>query len=191
MIPKIHPDLRLEATVAFLVGSAFLVSGLFLLFWGCVLVGTLTGLIHWFVPEHFQTSIIGWLVPALCFLSGGVLVYLSRHLLMVYRSWLIRVTWLLGNTQPRRMILTFSQPRGASGRVGELREDGKPQTSQPSETLEIRSPQWKIKDPGTNPVEVFREFEPDGIMVMATPAGIIWGFRKPMDFADNLTRSSV
>jgi hypothetical protein len=191
MISRIHPDLRMEATVAFLVGSAFFLSGLFLLFWGCILVGILTGLIHWFVSEHFQASIIGWLVPALCFLSGGVLVYLGRHLLMVYRRWLIKVTWLLGNTQPRKMILTFPQPRGASGRVGELREDGKPQTSQPSETVEIRSPQWKIKDPGANPVDVFRDLEPEGIMVMATPAGLIWGFRKPMGLPDNLTRSRV
>jgi hypothetical protein len=191
MSSRFHPDLRLEAAVALLVGAAFFVCGLFLLFWGCVLVGILTGLIHWFVPDHFQASIIGWLVPALCFLSGGVLVYLGRHLLMVYRRWLLRVTWLLDNTQPRKMILTFPQLRGASGRVAELREDGKPQTSEPSETVEIRSPQWKIKDPGGNPVEVFREFEPEGIVVMATSHGIIWGFRKPRGFPDSPTESRV
>jgi len=188
---RFHPDLRLEAAVALLVGSAFLVSGLFLLFWGLILIGALTGLVSWFNAEHFQASIIGWLVPGLCFLSGGVLVYLGRHLLMVYRRWLLRVTWLLGNTQPRKMILTFPQPRGASARVAELREDGKPQTSQPGETVEIRSPQWKIKDLGTNLVEVFREFEPEGIVVMATSYGIIWGFRKPMIVPDSPAGSRI
>jgi hypothetical protein len=113
------------------------------------------------------------------------LVYLGRHLLMVYRRWLLRVTWLLSNMQPRKMILTFPKPQGASGRVAELREDGKPEMSEPAETVEIRSPQWKIKDPGVYPVHVFREFEPEGIVVVAAPHGIIWGFRRPTGLPDN------
>jgi len=183
---KIHPDLRLEASVAFLVGAVFLMSGLVLLIWGMVLVGTLTGLVSWFKVQQFHVSLVAWLVPALCFISGGVLVYLGRHLLMVYRRWLIRATWLLENIQPRKMILTFAQPRGPSGRIAELREGAKPETSGPSQTVEIRSPQWKFRDPGPNLVEVFGEFEPESIVVMATPSGIIWGFRKSPGVADNL-----
>jgi hypothetical protein len=183
---RIHPDLRLEARAALVFGSIFLVTGIFLLFWGIVLVGVLIGLIHWFNSEPFDASIIGWLVPTLCFLSGGVLFYGGRHLVTVYCGWLHRVSWVLGNMQPRKMILTFPQHPGTSGRVAELREQGEQETAEPSETVEIRSPQWKIRDLGANLVEVFRELELDGVMVLVTSYGIIWGFRKPVNFADSL-----
>ena len=182
MSSRIHPDLKIEFRIAFFFGLVFLLAGIFLLFWGCVLVGFLTGLVHWFSSYQFPASIVGWLVPALCFLSGGVFFYVGRHLAVVYVGWLSRASWLLGHMQPRKMILTFPQPPGPAGRLAELREEGKPETSEPSETVEIRSPQWKIKNLGTNLVEVFREFEPDGIVAMATDYGIVWGFRKPREF---------
>jgi hypothetical protein len=184
MILKIHPNLRLEASVAFIVGLGFMLFGLFLLFWGLVLCGTLVGWIRWFTAGSFQGSLVGWLVPALCFLSGGVLVYLGRHLLMVYRGWLLRVTWLLSNTQPRKMILTFPQYGGARGRIAELREDGKPEGARRGEVVDVRSPQWKIKDLSANCVDVFREVEPEGIVAIMADYGVIWGFRKLMDLSD-------
>ena len=165
------------------LGLLFLFSGLFLLLWGLILVGILTGLIRWFAVEGFQTTLIGWLVPSLCFLSGGLLFYFGRHLAVVYTGWLRRATWLLDHTQPRRMVLTFPQHSGAPGRLAELREEGKPDAPEPTETVEVRSPQWKIKDPRENLVDVFREFESDGIVVMAAAYGIVWGFRKRRDFA--------
>jgi hypothetical protein len=188
---KVHPNLRLEFGISMVLGLVFLLSGISLLVWGLILVGILTGLVHWFAVDGFQTSIISWLVPALCFLSGGVLFYFGRHLAMVYPGWLRRVTWLLDHTQPRKMVLTFPQHSGTPGRTAELREEGKPDMPEPSETVEVRSPQWKIKDPGENLVDVFREFESDGIVVMAAGYGIIWGFRKPRDFAGSMTQSGV
>jgi hypothetical protein len=183
MSARIHPDLIIEFRIAFFLGLVFLLAGIFLLFWGFVLIGVLTGLVHWFSSSQFPASIVGWLVPALCFLSGGVFFYLGRHLAMVYVGWLSRASWLLGNMQPRKMILTLPQRPGPAARLAELREEGKPETSEPSETVELRSPQWKINNLRTNVVEVFREFEPDGIVAMTTDYGIVWGFRKPMEMA--------
>jgi hypothetical protein len=189
MISRIHRDLRLEFGISMILGVILFISGIALLLWGVILVGTLLGLVHWFSTEGFQTSIISWLVPALCFLSGAVFAYLGRHLAAVYPGWMRRATWVLGNTQPRKMLLTLPQGPEAPGRIAELRDPGKPESSPPSEIVELRSPQWKIKDLRTNPVEVFREFEPDGIVVMATGYGIIWGFRKPDALGEGLTRS--
>ena len=187
MNSRIHRDLKLEFSISLILGLVLLISGIALLLWGVVLVGTLIGLVHWFATEGFQTSIVGWLVPALCFLSGAVFAYFGRHLAAVYPGWMRRATWLIGNTQPRKMLLTFPQGREASGRIAELREPGKPESSPPSEIVELRSPQWKIKDLSANPVDVFREFEPEGIVVMVVSYGIIWGFRKPAALADGLT----
>lgn len=189
MSARIHQNLRLEFGVSLVLGLVFLISGMALLLWGVILVGILVGLVHWFITEGFQSSIIGWLVPALCFLSGGVFVSFGRHLASVYPGWLRRASWLVGNTQPRKMDLIFPQGREASGRLAELREAGKPESSPPSEIVEVRSPQWKIKDLKGNPVDVFREFEPDGIVVMVASYGIIWGFRKPDALAEGLTGS--
>jgi hypothetical protein len=185
MSSRIHPDLKLEFRIALILGLVLLFAGIFLLCWGLVLVGVLTGLVHWFVSDQFPTTLVGWLVPALCFLSGGAFFYAGRHLATVYVGWLRRASWLLGTMQSRKMVLTFPQRPGASVRLAELREEGKPETSEPSETVEIRSPQWKIKDLGTDLVEVFREFEPDGIVAMTTVYGIVWGFRKPREFAEH------
>ena len=178
MSVKIHPGLKTEFRIARFFGLVFFLAGIFLLCWGVVLVGVLTGLVHWFVSGPIAPSLIGWLVPALCFLSGGVLLYFGRHLLTVYAGWLKRASWLLGQVQPRKMMLSLPQDPGAAGRLAELREEGKPETSGPAEAVEIRSPQWKIKDLGTNLVEVYREVEPDGIVAMVTGRGIVWGFRK-------------
>jgi hypothetical protein len=180
MSSKIHPDLKVEFRIAFFFGLVFLCVGIFLLFWGLVLVGVLTGLVHWFSSDQFPVTIVGWIVPLLCFLSGGVLFYAGRHLATVYVGWLSRASWVLGHMQPRKMILRLPQPPEASGRLAELRDEGKPDASEPAETVEIRSPQWKIKNLGTNLVEVFREFEPDGVVAMITDYGIVWGFRKPI-----------
>jgi len=185
MSTGIHPELKIESRIAFFFGLVFLFAGIFLLFWGLVLVGVLTGLVHWFVSGQFPPSIIGWLVPAVCFLSGGVFFYSGRHLAMVYVGWLRRASWLLTHMQPRRMMLRFPQDPGAGGRLAELREEGKLETSEPDEIVEIRSPQWKIKDLGTSLVEVYREVEPDGIVAMVTGRGIVWGFRKPGGFIEN------
>jgi hypothetical protein len=184
MSSNIHPDLRLESGAALGFGAIFLASGLFLLFWGVILVGVLLGLIQWFNAESFQASLVGWLVPLLCFLSGAALFTIGRHLVGVYRGWLRRVSWLLGNAQPRNMLLTFPLLPGASGRVAQLREEGRQETAEPDETVEIRSPQWKMKALGTGLVQVFREFEPDGILAMVTSCGIIWGFRKTVNLVD-------
>ena len=156
MSSRIHQNLKLEFSISLVLGLVFLVSGIALLLWGVILVGILIGLVHWFVTEGFQSSIVGWLVPALCFLSGGVFVYFGRHLAAVYPGWLRRASWLLGNTQPRKMLLTFPQGREASGRIAELREAGKPESSPPSEIVELRSPQWKIKDLSANPGRCFQ-----------------------------------
>jgi hypothetical protein len=179
MVAKIHPDLRVETGIAFFLGLVFLFAAIFLLFWGLVLVGVLTGLVHWFVSGQITPSIVGWLVPAVCFLSGGVFFYFGRHLAMVYVGWLRRASWLLDHMQPRKMTLTLPQHPEAGGRLAELREEGKAERSEPGEIVELRSPQWKIKDLGTTVVEVYREFEPDGIVAMVTRRGVVWGFRKP------------
>lgn len=191
MSSRIHRDLRLEFGISLTVGLVFLVSGVALLFWGVVLVGILLGLVQWFIKEGFQTSLVSWLVPAVCFLSGGVFCYWGRHLAMVYPGWLRRASWLLSQTQPRKMILSFPQQPGSSGGTAELREEGKLDQSPPSETVDIRSPQWKIKSLGVAPVDVFREFEPDGIVVLTAPYGIIWGFRKPAALSDGLAKRGV
>jgi hypothetical protein len=191
MSSKIHRDLRLEFGISLVVGLVFLASGIALLLWGGILVGILLGLFHWFIKEGFQTSIVSWLVPAVCFLSGGVFCYWGRHLAVVYSGWLRRASWLLSQTQPRKMVVSFPQRSEAPGRTAELREEGKPDQSPPSEIVEIRSPQWKIRDLSANPVDAFREFEPDGIVVLAARYGIIWGFRKPDALPDNLTKTSV
>ena len=186
----IHQNLKVEFGISMVLGLVFLFSGIALLLWGVILVGILIGLVHWFVTEGFQSSIVGWLVPALCFLSGWVFVHFGRHLALVYPGWLHRASWLLSNTQPRKMVLTFPQGQEAAGRTGELRDAGKPESSPPSDIVELRSPQWKIKDLKANPVDVFREFEPEGIVVMVAGYGIIWGFRKPDALAEGLiTRS--
>lgn len=176
---RIHRNLRLEAGVSLAMGSVFLISGVALLVWGVILVGILVGWVHWFITPGFRPSPVGWLVPTVCFLSGGVLFHFGRHLALVYPRWLHRATWLLGNVQPRKMLLTFPEGREASGKIAELREPGKPESSPPADTVEIRSPYWKIKDLAPDPVEVFREIEADGIVAMAANSGIIWGFRKP------------
>jgi hypothetical protein len=181
-----HPDLRLEAGAALGFGAIFWVSGLFLISWGVVLVGVLLGLIHWFSAESFQSSLVGWLVPLLCFLSGGALLYIGRHLTGVYRGWLRRVSRLLASVQPRTMLITFPQLPGSVGRVAHLHEEGRAETAEPTETVEIRSPQWKMKELGPGQVKVFREFEPDGITAMATNCGVIWGFRKTVKPAEPL-----
>jgi len=191
MSSRIHRDLRLEFGVSLIVGLVFLVSGVALLLWGMILVGILLGLVHWFIKEGFQTSIVSWLVPALCFLSGGVFCYWGRHLALVYPGWLRRASWLLSQTQPRKMVLSYPQRSDSSGRTAELREEGKPDQSPPSETVEIRSPQWKIRDFSASPVDIFREFEPDGIVVLITRYGVVWGFRKPGGLADDLTKRGV
>ena len=182
--PRIHSDLKAEFGIALSLGLVFLFVGIFLLFWGLVLVGELTGLIHWFSSDQFPASIVGWLVPAVCFLSGGVFFYAGRHLATVYVGWLRRASWLVDTMQPRKMMLTFPQRPEASARLAELREAGRPETSEPSDTVDLRSPQWKITGLGTDPVEVFREVEPDGIVAMTTARGIVWGFRKPREFTD-------
>jgi len=187
MSGTIHPDLKVEFRIALFFGLVFLFAGTFLLGWGFVLVGVLTGLVHWFVSGPIPPSFVGWLVPALCFLSGGVLCYFGRHLATVYLGWLKRASWLLNHMQPRKMMLSFPQDSGAAGRLAELREEGQPETSEPGETVEIRSPQWKIKDLGTGLVEVYREFEPEGIVTMVTGRGIVWGFRKPRGFSGSPT----
>ena len=69
---KIHRDLRLEFGISLVLGLVFLASGIALLLWGVILVGILLGLVRWFIIEGFQTSFVSWLVPAVCFLSGGV-----------------------------------------------------------------------------------------------------------------------
>lgn len=189
MSASIHRNLQLEFGVSLVLGLVFLVSGVALLFWGGILVGTLVGLVHWFNAEGFQSSLVGWLVPGLCFLSGWVFVHFGRHLAVVYPGWLRRASWLLGNTQPRRMVLTFPQGPEAAGRLAALREAGKSESSPPNDLVELRSPQWKIKDLGANSVDVFREFEPEGIVVMVASYGVIWGFRKPDTLAEGLTRS--
>lgn len=189
MRAMIHQDLRLEFGVSLVLGLVFLVSGTALLLWGAILVGILVGWVHWFITEGFQASLIGWLVPALCFLSGGVFVHFGRHLAAVYPGWLRRASWLLGNTQPRKMVLTLPPGLDASGRLAELREAGRPESSPPGEIVEIRSPQWKIKNLRANMVEVFREFDPEGIVVMVASYGVIWGFRKPDVLAEGPTRS--
>lgn len=188
---KIHRDLRLEFGISLVLGLVFLASGIALLLWGVILVGILLGLVRWFIIEGFQTSFVSWLVPAVCFLSGGVFFWIGRHLAVVYGGWLRRASWLLSQTQPRKMVLSFPQRSEAPGRTAELREEGKPDQSPPSEIVEIRSPQWKIKDLSTNPVDVFREFEPDGIVVLAARYGIIWGFRKSGAFAEGFTKSGT
>lgn len=190
MSASIHQNLKLEFGVSLVLGVVFLVSGMALLFWGVILVGTLVGVVHWFNSEGFQSSLVGWLVPALCFLSGWVFVHFGRHLAVVYPGWLRRANWLLGNSQPRKMLLSFPQGPEATGRTAQLRDAGKPESSPPSEIVELRSPQWKIKDLRTNPVDVFREFEPEGIVVMVASYGIIWGFRKPDALAEGHTGRS-
>lgn len=185
----IHQNMKLEFGVSMGLGMLFLVSGIALLLWGVILVGTLVGVIHWFNSEGFQSSLVGWLVPALCFLSGWVFVHFGRHLAVVYPSWLRRASWLLGNTQPRKMVLSFPPGWEAAGRIAELREAGKPESSPPSEIVQLRSPQWKIKLLSPTAVDVFREFEPEGIMVMVASYGIIWGFRKADTLAGGFTGS--
>ncbi len=170
MNAKIHPDLKLESGIALFFGLVFLLAGVFLLCWGFVLVGVLTGLVHWFVSGPFPPSLIGWLVPAVCFLSGGVFCYAGRHLAMIYVGWLRRASWLLSHVQPRIMMLTLPEYPGTGGRVAELRDEGKPETSEPGDTVDIRSPLWKFKNLGATLVEVYREVEPDGIVAMVTRA---------------------
>jgi hypothetical protein len=184
---KIHPDLRLESGIALFFGVVFLLAGVFLLCWGLVLVGVLTGLVHWFVSGPFPPSLIGWLVPAVCFLSGGVFCYAGRHLTLIYFGWLRRASWILGHVQPRIMMLTLPEYPGAGERLAELRDEGKPETCEPGDTVEIRSPLWKFKNLGTNLVEVYREVEPDGIVAMVTRRGVVWGFRKPGGFVRSPT----
>jgi hypothetical protein len=185
MSETMHPDLKVESRIALFFGLVFLFAGAFLLFWGLVLVGVLTGLVHWFASGQLPPSIVGWLVPAVCFLSGGVFCYFGRHLALVYVGWLKRASWLFSHVQPRKMMLTLPQPPEGGGRLAELREEGKPQTSEPGEIVDLRSPQWKIKDLGSTPVEVYREFEPEGIVAMVTERGVVWGFRKPGGLVSN------
>jgi hypothetical protein len=187
MSATVHSDLKMEFSIALFFGLVFLFAGTFLIGWGVVLVGILTGLVRWFVSGPIPPSLVGWLVPAVCFLSGGVLFYFGRHLATVYVGWLKRATWLLNHTQPRNMILILPQDSGAAGRLAELREEGQPETSEPRETVEIRSPQWKIKDLRPGLVAVYREFEPDGIVAMVTERGVVWGFRRPRDFTGSPT----
>ena len=189
MRASIHQNMKVEYAVSMGLGMVFLVSGIALLLWGVILVGTLVGVIHWFNSEGFQSSLVGWLVPALCFLSGWVFVHFGRHLAVVYAGWLRRASWLLGNTQPRQMVMSFPPEWESAGRIAELREAGKPESSPPSEIVQLRSPQWKIKLLSPTAVDVFREFEPEGIMVMVASYGIIWGFRKADALAEGLTRS--
>jgi hypothetical protein len=176
---KIHPDLRLEFGISLFFGLVFLIAGAFLLCWGLVLVGVLTGLVHWFALGPIPPSLIGWLVPIVCFLSGGAFCFAGRHLGIIYVGWLRRASWLLSHVQPRNMMLTLPEYQGAGGRMGELRDQGRPETSEPGDTVEIRSPLWKFKDLGAHLVEVYREVEPDGIVAMVTRRGVLWGFRKP------------
>jgi hypothetical protein len=173
----IHPDLKLEArfTIVFCVVAS--IGGAFLTFWGVGLLAIVTGRLPGFPVFESPPPLFAWLLIGTCFLVGLLLLFLGRHLATTSLRRLRRVSWVLAFVQPRRMTLTF--PEGSPGRVAELLEEKKPGLSVVAERLEIRSPHWKIVDLSPRPVDVYIEPDPEGIVAMATDAGIIWGFREP------------
>jgi hypothetical protein len=175
---KVHPDLKLEATFALVVGIIAALSSLFLFFWGFVLVGILTGYLTGPMSGQLPSSFLGWLVPFTSFLVAGFLLFLGRYLLITYPGWLYRATWLVRHAQPRKMALSFQESHEAPGRMVELREPDRADHPVPGQALEIRSPQWKLKGIGPSVMDVYQEFDPEGIMVLASPNGLLWGFRR-------------
>lgn len=172
--PKIHSDFKLEATFAFVVGLIAALSSVFLFFWGAVLASILLGWTTGPGSAEIATSVVGWLVPLTSFLVAAFLMFLGRFLLINYRSRLHRASWLVQHVQPRRMVVDFPPNTEAPGRIAHLREEN----SSVTETVEVRSPSWKLKGLKASTVDVYHEYEPEGVVVLATANGFIWGFRK-------------
>lgn len=178
-LSKVHPDLKLEATFALVVGLVSALSSLFLFFWGVVLAGILLGYLKGFGSSNLPpANVVGWLVPLTTFLVAAFLCFLGRYLLVTYAGWLKRVTWLVEHVQPRRMAVTFPENREAPGRIAEIREEGKAGLAGRGETVEIRSPNWKLKGLGPISVDAYHEVGPEGIVALKTHNGLIWGFKK-------------
>lgn len=173
----IHPDLKLEARFAMVAGAVASIGGTFLTFWGLGLLAIVTGHLPGFPVFQSPPPLFAWLLIGTCFLVGFLLLFLGRHLLRTSLGLLRRVSRVLAFVQPIRMTLTY--PEGASAKVAELLEEKRSGTFMVALRLEIRSPHWKIVNFGPKQVEVFIEPAPDGIVAVATDAGIIWGFREP------------
>ena len=178
----IHPDLKLEARFAKATGMLLILAGAIALSFGITLLGISTGMMQDFVKLNSPPPLVGWLVLATCFLVAFLLLYYGRHLWGAHQHRLRRASWLLQYYRPRKMQLVFDLSDDMPGKTAELRAEGRSIQSAPDERIEIRSPHWKISDFAPQTVDVYQELDPEGIIVLVTSFGILWGVRQYKDF---------
>lgn len=172
----IHHDLRTEAIFAKAMGTILALAGFFFFSFGTLLLAISTGTLKGLQVMDNSPTIVGWLVIATSFLVAFLLAFFGRHLWTHHQQRLRRASWLLSCSQPRKMHLVFSSKEGMPGKPAELRDEGKRRSGAPDIVIEIRSPYWKTGGIDEEVVQVYQEPDPEGIVVMVTSAGILWGF---------------
>lgn len=176
-ITRIHPDLRIEATFAKATGTLLVVAGLAFFLFAVLLLGVSTGSIGEGLAFDSSISLTGWLVVGTCFLVALFLVYCGRHLRVEHLGRLRRVSWLLQNSQPVAMHLVPDWSEDPSSKRASLFFEGRRDFTVPDDLVDIRSPGWRISGAREETVQVHRDSDPEGIVVMVTSNGILWGQR--------------
>jgi len=177
----IHHDLRTEATLAKAMGTILALAGFLFFTFGTLLLAISTDALKGLAVMDGSPSLVGWLVIATSYLVAFILVFYGRHIWTDHQQRLRRASWLLNCSQPRRMHLVFSPKGGMPGKPAELYDEGRRGSGAPDEVVEIRSPYWKTGGIDEEVVQVYREPDPEGIVVMVTTSGILWGFKLSKD----------
>ncbi len=174
---RIHPDLRIEATFAKATGALLMGAGLAFFAFAVLLLGVSTGSLREALAFDSSISLTGWMVVGTCFLVALFLVYCGRHLRVEHLGRLRRVSWLLQNSQPVVMHLIPDWSEDSSSKRASLFFEGRRDFTVPDDLVDIRSPGWRISGVREEMVQVYRESDPEGIVVMVTSNGVLWGQR--------------
>ena len=183
-----HPDLRIETTFAKATGALLVVAGVAFFVFAVLLLGVSAGSLRQALAFDSSISLTGWLVVGTCLLVAFFLVYCGRHLRVEHLGRLRRVSWLLQNSQPLTMRLVPGWPEDASSKRASLFFEGRMDLTVPDEFVDIRSPGWRISEVREEMVQVYREPEPEGIVVMVTSNGVLWGQRATMTLSSSMQR---
>lgn len=173
----IHPDLRIEATFAKATGALLMAAGFGFFLFAVLLLGVSSGSLREALTFDSSISLTGWLVVGTCLIVALFLVYCGRHLRVEHLGRLRRASWLLRNSQPVAMRLVPDWSEDASSKRASLFFDGRRDPSVPDDLVYIRSPGWRISELREEVVRVYREADPEGIVVMVTSNGVLWGQR--------------
>ena len=183
---QIHPELRIEATFAKATGALLMAAGLAFFLFAVVLLGISTGSFSGALPLESSPSLTGWLVIGTCFLVALFLAYCGKHLRVEHLGRLRRVSWLLQHSQPVRMRLIPDLSEDAPTKRASLFYEGRSDLTVPDDFVEIRSPGWRMSDIQEEVVQVYRDPEPEGFVVMVTSTGVLWGQKASMELPSSM-----